>query len=147
MRGVGGWLLLLCVGLTVLSPILVAVGIVRGYLVDSPYFDRFPRLRVVVLMDMALRVALTAYGVWVGLRLGKVLPQAVQSARRYFRVAIAYLAVAALLPFAAGLPAEANPVLAMTVARQTVPALIGVALWYAYLIRSKRVKATYPDAA
>ena len=147
MRGVGGWLLLLCVGLTVLSPLLVTIGIVRAYLGDSPYFDRFPRLRVVLLVDTALRIALTAYGVWVGLRLGNVRPGAVQAAKRYFQVSLVYLVVAALLPFAAGLPSEANPTLAIAVARQTVPALIGVALWYAYLVRSKRVKATYPDAA
>ena len=146
MRGVRGWLLLLCVGLTVLSPILVTIGIVRAYLVDSPFFDRFPRLRVVLLVDTALRIALTAYGVWVGLRLGKVRPGAVQTAKRYFQVSLAYLVVAALLPFAAGLPPEANPALAITVARQTIPALIGVALWYAYLVRSKRVRATYGDA-
>jgi len=144
---VGGWLLLLCVGLTVLSPILVTIGIVRAYQVDSPYFDRFPRLRVVLLVDTALRIALTVYGVWVGLRLWNVRPRAVQTATRYFQVSLAYLVVAALLPFAAGLPPEANPPLAIAVARQTVPALIGVALWYAYLVRSKRVKATYPDAA
>src|SRR5262249_19471425 len=147
MRGVGGWLLLLCIGLTVVSPILVTLGIVRGYLGDSPYFERFPRLRVVVLVDMALRIALTAYGMWVGFRLGTVRPRAVPSAKRYLQVAIAYLVVAALLPFAAGLPSEANPSLAIAVARQTIPALIGVAIWYAYLVRSKRVKATYPDAA
>ena len=57
---VGGWLLLLCVGLTVVSPILVTIGIVRGYLGDSPHFEQFPRLRVVLLVDTALRIALTA---------------------------------------------------------------------------------------
>ena len=147
MRGVGGWLLLLCVGLTVVSPILVALGIAREYLVDSPYFERFPRLRVVVLVDMALRIALTAYGMWVGFRLGTVRPRAVPTAKRYFQVSMAYLVVAAALPFGAGLPPEANPTLALAVARQTIPALIGIAIWYAYLVRSKRVKATYPDAA
>src|SRR4029453_17141872 len=136
---VGGWLLLLCVGLTVLSPILVTIGIVRAYQVDSPYFDRFPRLRVVLLVDTALRIALTACGVWVGLRLWNARPRAVQTATRYFRVSLAYLVVAALLPFAADLPPEANPTLAIAVARQTVPALLGVALWYAYLVRSKGV--------
>jgi hypothetical protein len=146
MRGVGGWLLLLCVGLTVLSPILVAVGIVRDYLVESPYFERFPRLRVVLFIDLALRVALTAYGMWVGMRLGTASPRAVQAAKRYFQAAVAYLIVAALLPFAADLPPDALPALAMAVARQTIPALIGIGLWYAYLVRSKRVQATYPDA-
>lgn len=144
---VGGWLLLLCVGLTVVSPILVTIGIVRGYLGDSQHFDQFPRLRVVLLVDTALRIALTAYGVWVGLRLINVRPGAVRTAKRYFQVSLAYLVVAALLPFVAGLPPEANPTLAIAVVQQTVPALIGVALWYAYLVRSKRVRATYPDAA
>lgn len=144
---VGGWLLLLCIGLTVVSPILVTIGIVRGYVGDSPHFDQFPRLRVVRLIDTVLRIALTTYGVWVGLRLITVRPGAVQTAKRYFQVSLAYLLVAALLPFAAGLPPEVNPTLAIAVAQQTVPALIGVALWYAYLVRSKRVKATYADAA
>lgn len=146
MRGVGGWLLLLCIGLTVLSPILVAIGIARDYRVESPYFERFPRLRVVLLIDIALRVALTAYGMWVGIRLATASPRAVQAAKRYFLVAVGYLIVAALLPFAADLPPDAHPAIAMAVARQTIPALLGIGLWYAYLVRSKRVRATYPDA-
>jgi hypothetical protein len=83
---------------------------------------------------------------WVGMRLGTASPRAVQAAKRYFQAAVAYLIVAALLPFAADLPPDALPGLAMAVARQTIPALIGIGLWYAYLVRSKRVQATYPDA-
>ena len=147
MRGVGGWLLLLCFGLTVFSPILVGIGIVRGYFADSPHFAAFPRLRAVFFVDVALRLALTAYGVYAGLRLGLVRPRAVQTAKTYFACAAGYLLIGALLPFAAGLPPAADPALAQAAVEQTVPALISVGIWYAYLVRSQRVKATYPDAA
>ena len=147
MRGVGGWLLLLCMGLTVFSPVLVAIGIARGYLADSPHFAAFPRLRGLFFIDVALRIALTAYGIYAGVRLGLVRPRAVRTAKTYFACAAGYLVIGALLPFAAGLPPAADPVLLQAAVEQSVPALISVAIWYAYLVRSKRVKATYPDAA
>ena len=146
MRGVGGWLLLLCLGLTVFAPILVAIGIVRGFLADSPYFDTFPRLRAVFFVDVALRIVLTAFGVYAGIRLGTVRPGAVRTAKTYFACAVVYLVIGAALPFAAGLPAAANSVLAQAAVQQTIPALISVGVWYAYLVRSTRVKATYGDA-
>jgi Protein of unknown function (DUF2569) len=147
MRGVGGWLLLLCLGLTVFGPVLVVIGIVRGFLADSPYFDTFPRLRAVFFIDAALRAALTAFGIYAGVRLGTVRRGAVRITKTYFMCAVGYLIVGALLPFTAGLPSAAYPALAQTAAQQTIPALISVGIWYAYLCRSKRVKATYEGAA
>src|SRR5438128_12458325 len=43
--GVGGWLLLFCIGLTILGPIFGAVRISDNWIRARAAFDRFPTLR------------------------------------------------------------------------------------------------------
>ena len=51
-KGAHGWLLLFCLSLTVFSPLLTLVSFGAGYSESSKYFDQFPGLRVITLIDM-----------------------------------------------------------------------------------------------
>ena len=50
-KGVRGWLLWLCLGLTVFSPILTVIMLARGWGESAQYLDRFPGLAVVNAID------------------------------------------------------------------------------------------------
>lgn len=146
-KGVKGWLLLLCVGLTILTPIRALVTIGQGYSQSSPHFDRFPGLRVLMIIDIPLSLALVALSVHAGVSLWSIRPRAVQITRRFFYLMLGYLAISCVLPFTAGLPSEANSAMAAEVAKGVIQGLITAAIWLSYLTKSKRVRATYPDSA
>src|SRR5262245_27447090 len=50
-KGVGGWLLLLCLGLTVFAPLLTIGSLAMGFSKSSKYFDQFPGLLVITVTN------------------------------------------------------------------------------------------------
>ena len=122
-KGVGGWLLLLCLGLTVFSPLITLGSLAVGYSQSSKYFDQFPGLLVIVVVDTVLSLGLMAFSVYAGF--------------------LGYHIVAAILPFMAGLPSAANEAMIAQVAKDAFRGVIFFAVWYSYLNNSKRVSATY----
>lgn len=144
-QGVGGWLLLLCLGLTVFSPLLTVAALATSFTASAAAFDRFPGLLVVVVVDTLLSVCLMAFSVYAGTGLWTIRPGAVAMAKRYLLFFLAYSAVAAVLPFLAGLPAKANNAMLASVFKDTGRAIIYFAVWYSYLGKSSRVQATYRD--
>jgi hypothetical protein len=142
-KGVRGWLLLLCLGLTVFSPLFTMESLVKEYVEWSEYFDRFPGVQVITVTKMLLIIGLMAFSIYAGVRLWSVRPGAVQVAKRYFFCALGYHAVAAILPFMAGLPSAATDAMIPHVVQDVYVGVITFAVWYLYLDNSKRVKATF----
>ena len=68
-KGVGGWLLWLCLGLTVFSPLLTLAMLTKSYLDSAQYFARVPALATLVAVDTILSVALMAFSIYAGLGL------------------------------------------------------------------------------
>jgi len=142
-KGVGGWLLLFCLGLTVFSPLITLGSLAAAYGESSKYFHQFPGLLVIAVIDTFLSVGLAAFSVYAGIGLWTIRPGAVQMAKRYLLFFLGYLAIAAILPFMAGLPSAAHEAMFAEVARGTFRGVIYFAIWYSYLNKSKRVSATY----
>ncbi len=142
-KGVGGWLLFFCLGLTVLSPLITLGSLVASYSESSQYFDTFPGLLVITVIDTFLSVGLMAFSIYAGVGLWRIRPGALQTAKKYLLWFLAYLAIAAVLPFMAGLPSAANDVLIGEVAKSTFRGVIYFAIWYSYLNKSQRVRGTY----
>jgi len=143
-KGVGGWLLLFCLGLTVFNPLMTLGTLAAQYIEVSKYFDRFPGLLVITVIDSLLCVGLMAFGVYVGTGLWSIRPGAVQMAKRYLLWSLGYLAVGGgILPFMAGLPSAANEAMIVQFAKSMFRGIITFAIWYSYLNKSKRVSATY----
>src|SRR5208337_5486904 len=107
-KGVAGWLLLLCLGLTVFTPLVTLVALAAGYSESSKYFDRFPGLLVITLVDTVLSLGIASFSVYAGIGLWRIRPGAVQTAKRYLFCLLGYYALSAVLPFMAGLPPAAN---------------------------------------
>ena len=126
-KGVGGWLLFLCIYLTILCPL-----------------SNLAHLVVVFIQNIGLII----FSIYAGHALWTIRANAVNIAKTFFGVAFASaIVITFLLPLILGLPPEVRSEMRV----QSQWGLNGVILawwiWCSYLKRSKRVKATYkaPD--
>jgi len=73
----------------------------------------------------------------------EVQPGAVRTAKRYLLWFLAYQGIAIVLPFMAGLPSSADEAMIAQSVKDAFRGFIYVIIWYSYLNKSKRVRATY----
>ena len=111
-KGVGGWLLIFCLSLTVFSPLFTIVSGVSNYRDVSPYFDQFPGLMNVTIIDRVLATGLTIFSIYVGIWLWKVRSGSVKIAKYFLLVCLGYSVLVNLLLFMAGLPPQVNEAMA-----------------------------------
>lgn len=142
-NGVGGWLLLLCIVLTIASPLRTLYNLVSSYNELSPAFDLFPGIQNLFYIDLILSVFITVLSIRAGIALWRIKPNAVKTAKTYFWFFLGYSVIAAFLPFTAGLPSVANEAMIPEVIKIMIQSLIYFGVWYGYLSLSKRVQATY----
>jgi hypothetical protein len=142
-RGVGGWLLLFCLQLTVLGPLAMLWSLFTWFASPAGLEERFPALRMLGIIDALARIGLTIFGIRVAVGLLKLRAGAVQRAKTFLLSRLAYEVAAAILPFTAGLAAEFNEAMATQGIRAVLGTGLMVSVWYTYLTRSRRVKATY----
>ncbi len=142
-QGVGGWLLLLCLGLTIFRPLFTLGSIVVTYGESAQYFGKYPGLMIVTFIDTVLSIGLMAFSICAGIGLWRVQSNAVQVTKVFLLCLLGYAVVSSVLPFLAGLPSEANVDMIAPVATSAFKVVIYVAIWYSYLNKSERVRATY----
>lgn len=142
-KSVGGWLLFLCVILTIISPLITIFNLVRSYVQIQELYDVYPGLFNLLLIDSALSLFLSVLSIRAGIALWKIKPGAVKIAKNYLLIFLVYSIIAIFLPFTAGLPSEANSAMIFDVIKGFMQSLIFFGIWYSYLSQSKRVNATY----
>ena len=143
-KGVRGWLLLFCLGLTAFGPLITIGNLFNSYEELNPYFDLFPGLLNLWIIDSILSICLIIFAIYTGFMLFSIRPGAVKTAKIYLFVALGYSTIASLLlPFIAGLPSEVTQNILQEGIGKFIGACITFAIWYSYLLKSKRVKATY----
>jgi hypothetical protein len=142
-KGVGGWLLLFCLGLTVFTPLLTIGSLAMAFIKSLEYFDQFPGLLVITVIDTILSLGLIAFGFYAGIGLWSIRPGAVKMAKRYLLCILGYQAISAILTFMAGLLTATTANMISQVALDALRSVIYFAIWYSYLDKSKRVAATY----
>jgi hypothetical protein len=128
-RGVGGWLLLLCLMLTLIGPV-IAVALML--------------LQPTPAVAMVAQGAAVALGMHAGWRLWRVHPAAVATARRALLIGLAVDVGTELLQATMAQPLI-GPLL-MQAQLSLLPSLVFFTLSLAYLNHSKRVQATYLQA-
>jgi hypothetical protein len=133
LRGVGGWLLLLCIMLAIVFPLNILYGTVRSlrYHPDG-----------LVLLINAANVALGALSLAAGLMLWRVRKNAVILAKVFLLLSPVHaVAIFCLVVFSAHV---ANPWAMVSLALRilALPFLFSL-LWFWYLLASKRVKSTF----
>lgn len=142
-RGVKGWLLLLCIIMTIISPLANAAYIIINHGNLSPLYERFPELQLTFIFDALLRLGLMAFSIYAGTALWRVRPNAVALAKMSWALFLGFAILSIFLPLTAGLPPEAYPQIIREGFRGAFGPFLAYQLWTAYLNKSKRVKATY----
>lgn len=135
-KGVRGWLLLLCIGLTIGGPIRALAEVGKSHALFAPYFSRVPNLEAFWMTFNLINVGLSIYGLIVGIALWRVQPGAVRGAKRFLWCLLAFSVGALFLPILFGLPVAG----AATIQPLGIFSFL---IWFFYLKKSKRVKATY----
>jgi len=144
-RGVRGWLLILCLNITILDPLTMLFTIFLVTSATKPYFGEHPELLRLCLASGLCRLALAVFSVYAGIALWKIVPGAVSVARKYFLAVLLYSIVASLLPVLVGIPRESYQEFAGQTIFNSFLTMAYAIAWYIYLQRSTRVKATYPS--
>jgi hypothetical protein len=148
LKGVKGWLLFLCVSLTILAPLFTLGQLGIEWRDTVRYFEALPGLRRVVLVETVLSIGLMAFSIYAGSALWSVKDDAVKTAKAYFVTMLIYSVAGPFILIAiSDLPAEARGAMAAEGTKQAIRGITGFAIWFTYLTRSKRVRATYAQSS
>ena len=141
--GVRGWLLVLCLMLTVVGPLISTWLVTDEYLAFAPDFASSRGLQAAIFVSIALTACSVAFGVYAGLRLWSIRPGAVNTAKHALLLGLAVDIVTTVLQIAAGPTSTAQARVLHEVTMSLIPSLIFFTVSFAYLNRSTRVHATY----
>lgn len=146
LRGVSGWLLVLCLYLMVLVPLLAVLGLFGAWQVAS----QSATLQSALIFEALFEFALAAFAFYAGLGLYRQRANAPSVAKIYF-ITMLTLGVLGLGIVLLGVvsrfsdPALANQLRGPALVAGVREIVLSV-LWLLYLERSVRVRATYPAA-
>ena len=146
-RGVRGWLLLLCLSFTILDPLAMILSLFSVANASKPLFDQYPGLLTLVTVSGICRLAVAVFSMYAGIALWRVAPGAVDIARKYLMAVVLYTVFAFFLPAIVGLPQDMAQEIAGSSSIAGMLTILYAVVWYTYLLRSKRVKATYQSPA
>lgn len=141
--GVGGWLLLFVVGLTILGPLINLAGIGRSLSDASKIGAMYPSIVTVVYVEAALLLLLTAFSIYAGYCLWTIKPKAVGTAKIFLIVLVIFSFVDLFLVISADFPAPAAREAIRAAVTGIFRSVIYAGVWLLYLSKSERVHATY----
>lgn len=142
--GVKGWLLLLCISLTTLIPLFNLYYLNRLWVEFLPYFPTSPEHKKLFKIVATYGFCMPAYGIYAGFLLSVKGPYAVQTTKLFLAgslllVAISYPLLRSIVPF----PPEVWNAAAFEFVKEFFKQLVFSSIWFTYLSKSKRVRATY----
>jgi len=136
---VGGWLLVFCIGITIVSPIFYLKNIYD--VITLP--DYLSELRNYFMVDGFVGLALAFYSFYVGFRLFKLNPKAVNEVKLLLSVMLAVAVISLFIPYIMGV----QDIHKETILKEGIIDLIRkgifVLIWSLYFAKSRRVKQTY----
>jgi hypothetical protein len=147
LKGIGGWLFLLCVNLTILDPLANLLNLAVGTHFGRQYFDQNPALQRLLIMNGLCSIGLAVFSVYAGISLWRILPNAVTTAKKYLGTAFLYSFLSLFLPYLMGISQEIQKEVGATNLLNSFVTAVYLYAWYEYLKRSRRVRATYSQAA
>lgn len=148
LKGVDGWLLFLCINLIILEP-LMSLPYFIDYIIETrDELNQYPGVGVILDIDLVIGILMLLYGIYVGIILLRIRPDAVRSAIQYLNIIILYM-VAAFIIITIVLQAyepSFNHVIQNILGYiiiETIFSIGVVIIWISYLKNSERVKITY----
>ena len=106
LKGVNGWLLLLCVNLAILSPLIRVYFLVAGYSGIREYAVFFPRITTIAIIDSILSVGVILFSIYAGAGLWTVRSGAVATAKLFLLASLAYGVITVVLQYISIYPYE-----------------------------------------
>jgi len=148
-KGVGGWLLFFCVGLTILAPVFSAYQIITGW---SAFEDTDPAFRMVIVFEDTASVLLVAFGVYVGANIWKGSVSGKKLARQFLVVWLLGTFSYEIIVFLMLAHLNSNGQLTSEAFVRAGTSMFGIffrssvyfTVWWQYFNKSKRVQNTYP---
>lgn len=142
LYGIRGWLLLLCLLLTVLDPLVVLSSIFAQSQAARATLDLRPEVLRYLIVQGVLAIAIAVFSMYAGLSLWKITGNAVKVARYYLIAEAAFSFVPLFLPALLGV-SDNGPGVANLYLLNALLTTAYASAWYAYLSRSRRVRNTY----
>ena len=141
-RGVRGWLLALCLMLTVVAPIVSFWVVGREFDALAAHFVTSRGARWWTIASIALTTCSVLFGIYAGVLLWTIKPQAVRVTRAALSFGLAVDVCTTTISTTMSAASLADG-LFYTVLQNLAPSLLFFTGCLAYLNRSKRVEATY----
>lgn len=146
LTGVGGWLRLLVVVLMLLGPLIALASLVRLHSEINPLMPRFPTFRQVLDMVDIFTMVQVLWSIIVGYHLAKKYHDAPSLAKWFFILTPVLFIVQSLMMLSVpGLPQESTKAMEGALVLEFFKIAMSSLIWYLYLVRSKRVRYTYPN--
>lgn len=137
--GVKGWLLFFCISLTILTPLSALVGIIIEWNVTKHYFGVIPNLENAVMLKIFATIVLSIFSIYSGIQLWTVKVNAVSKAKKFLFVSLAF----GLIVPSVFIAMVSLPNLISDAIKIAFGSIVHFAVWFLYLQRSKRIKATF----
>ena len=142
-KGVRGWLLVLCLMLTVVGPLISSWVMADKYESLAPFFAGSRSLEAAILVSIAIEACSVAFGIYAGIRLWSIRPGAVNTGKQALLLGLAANVITTALLIAAGPASAAEGRLLHQLTMNIIPDLIFFTVCFAYLNKSTRVHLTY----
>jgi hypothetical protein len=141
VKGIAGWLLFLCVSLTIIGPMGGVLGLISNYNVYKPLF-KYNTIYNLYFIDTFISIVLILFAVYTGINLWQQKKEAVKITRLFLLTVLMFIIIEFAL-FVLILPDKVVQFVLPELIGQSLARIIAVVIWYLYLIYSKRVKNTY----
>jgi hypothetical protein len=150
-RGVKGWLLLLCLNLTIFIPAscLYEVNCIFDLFNSTKNKILLFMFKPLLLYNMIIvvsMVSLAIFSFYAGLRLWEVKQRAVKIAKAFLITQFSLTFIIVIIRPFMTLPLGGNENIVAEILKRLLPSLLNFSLWYLYLSHSRRVFNTYSEA-
>lgn len=142
-KGVKGWLLLLCISLTILDPATMLLNLFIMSDIAKSLFGTNKNLFYMIFINGIFTTGLMVFSIYAGLSLWRLTINAVMTAKRYLKSIFIYSAITILLPYIFGVSEIHYKKFGGNNWLNSIITMCYAMIWYIYLIKSKRVKWTY----
>jgi hypothetical protein len=144
LKGIKGYLLLMCISLTILDPCSILLNLIIMTNLTKPYFNKHPGLLKMVLINGTCSIGLAVFSIYAGISLWKLLPKAIITAKKYLLAISLYSVFSIFIPTLVGIQAESlKGIVSVNNVFNSLITVLYASVWYLYLKKSRRVRVNY----